>query len=62
MGQLPAAFDIFHDRISLNQKPHDRIQSAANGLIGCESRVWSRDGSLLAVGSSQLLCRPAPAP
>ena len=33
MGQLPAAFDIFHDRISLNQKPHDRIQSAANGLI-----------------------------
>jgi acyl-CoA thioesterase-2 len=37
-------------------------ESAANGLIGCESRVWSRDGSLLAVGSSQLLCRPAPAP
>ncbi len=34
--------------------------SAANGLIGCESRVWSRDGVLLAVGASQLLCRPAP--
>ena len=32
--------------------------SAANGLIGCESRVWSRDGTLLAVGASQLLCRP----
>lgn len=37
-------------------------QSAANGLIGCESRVWARDGALLAVGSSQLLCRPVPAP
>jgi acyl-CoA thioesterase-2 len=36
--------------------------SAANGLIGCESRVWSRDGALLAVGSSQLLCRPMPTP
>ena len=34
--------------------------SAANGLIGCESRVWSRDGALLAVGASQLLCRPWP--
>jgi acyl-CoA thioesterase II len=28
------------------------------GVIGCESRVWSRGGSLLAVGASQLLCRP----
>jgi acyl-CoA thioesterase len=36
--------------------------SAANGLIGCESRVWSRDGTLLAVGASQLLCRPWPRP
>jgi acyl-CoA thioesterase-2 len=36
--------------------------SAANGLIGCESRVWSRRGELLAHGSSQLLCRPAPRP
>lgn len=35
--------------------------SAANGLIGCESRVWSRDGALLAHGTSQLLCRPMPA-
>ena len=32
--------------------------SAAGGLIGCESRVWSRGGRLLAVGASQLLCRP----
>jgi acyl-CoA thioesterase-2 len=36
--------------------------SGANGLIGCEGRVWSRRGELLAVGASQLLCRPAPAP
>jgi acyl-CoA thioesterase II len=34
--------------------------SGAGGLIGCESRVWSRDGTLLAVGASQLLCRPGP--
>jgi acyl-CoA thioesterase-2 len=34
--------------------------SAANGLVGCESRVWSRGGSLVAHGTSQLLCRPAP--
>ena len=32
--------------------------SAAGGLIGCESRVWARGGALLAVGASQLLCRP----
>jgi acyl-CoA thioesterase-2 len=41
---------------------HATAESAANGLIGCESRVWSRDGALLAVGSSQLLCRPMPGP
>ncbi len=35
--------------------------SAAHGLVGCESRVWSRSGALLAHGASQLLCRPAPA-
>jgi acyl-CoA thioesterase-2 len=34
--------------------------SAANGLAGCEARVWSRDGALLAHGTSQLLFRPAP--
>jgi acyl-CoA thioesterase II len=32
--------------------------SAHAGLIGCESRVWARTGELLAVGASQLLCRP----
>jgi acyl-CoA thioesterase-2 len=37
-------------------------ESAANGLVGCASRVWARDGTLLAVGTSQLLCRPMPSP
>jgi acyl-CoA thioesterase-2 len=32
--------------------------SASGGLIACESRVWARTGALLAVGASQLLCRP----
>jgi acyl-CoA thioesterase-2 len=32
--------------------------SASAGLVACESRVWSRDGTLLAVGAGQLLCRP----
>lgn len=36
--------------------------SSANGVVGGDARVWARDGSLLAVGSSQLLCRPAPPP
>jgi acyl-CoA thioesterase-2 len=34
--------------------------SASAGLIACESRVWSRDRTLLAVGAGQLLCRPTP--
>jgi acyl-CoA thioesterase len=34
--------------------------TASRGLIGCESRVWTRDGGLAASGISQLLCRPAP--
>jgi len=32
--------------------------SASGGLIACEGRIWSRDGTLLAVAASQLLCRP----
>jgi acyl-CoA thioesterase II len=32
--------------------------SASGGLVACESRIWSRGGTLLAVGASQLLCRP----
>jgi acyl-CoA thioesterase II len=36
--------------------------SASAGVIGCEGRVWARDGALLAMGTSQLLCRPMPAP
>jgi acyl-CoA thioesterase-2 len=35
--------------------------SAAGGILGGDGRVWAKDGTLLAVGSSQLLCRPAPA-
>jgi acyl-CoA thioesterase len=34
--------------------------SATGGLIGCESRVWTRAGALVAHGTSQLLCRPMP--
>lgn len=34
--------------------------SAGGGVIGGDGRVWARDGTLLAVGASQLLCRPAP--
>jgi acyl-CoA thioesterase len=33
--------------------------SANAGIVACESRVWARTGELLAVGASQLLCRPA---
>jgi acyl-CoA thioesterase II len=36
-----------------------RSTSASGGIVGGEGRVWSRDGTLLAVGASQLLCRPA---
>ena len=32
--------------------------SASGGLVACESRVWARGGTLLAVGAGQLLCRP----
>ena len=32
--------------------------SANAGVIGCEAKVWARDGALLAMGTSQLLCRP----
>ena len=33
---------------------------AADGLIGFTSRVWSRDGRLLASGGGQTLCRRVP--
>jgi acyl-CoA thioesterase II len=36
--------------------------SANAGVVGCEGKVWARDGALLAMGTSQLLCRPIPAP
>jgi acyl-CoA thioesterase II len=31
---------------------------AGDGLVGGQSRVWSEDGSLLASGGQQMLCRP----
>lgn len=34
--------------------------SANVGVVGCEGKVWARDGALLAMGTSQLLCRPVP--
>jgi acyl-CoA thioesterase-2 len=37
-----------------------RAESAADGLIGCDAKVWAADGTLVAVGASQLLCRPWP--
>jgi acyl-CoA thioesterase len=33
---------------------------AADGLIGCVSRIWGEDGRLLATGTSKHLCRPNP--
>jgi acyl-CoA thioesterase len=35
-----------------------RSPSARDGLIGGTSAVWSREGSLLATGGQQMLCRP----
>ena len=32
---------------------------ATNGLIGARGEIWSRDGALVALGGSTLLCRPA---
>lgn len=37
-----------------------RAELAAEGLIGTTGSVWSRDGRLIAAGSSQLFCRPRP--
>lgn len=34
--------------------------SGGGGVINGDARVWARDGTLLAVGASSLLCRPAP--
>jgi acyl-CoA thioesterase II len=38
-----------------------RADVATEGLIGFHDRVWDEDGRLIASGSGQLLCRPAPA-
>jgi len=33
---------------------------AGDGIVGCNGRVWTRDGRLLATGTSTLICRPNP--
>jgi len=33
-----------------------------DGVAGCNGRVWSREGRLLASGTANLICRPAPPP
>lgn len=39
-----------------------RSPSAAEGLVGSHQCVWDEGGTLLASGTSQLLCRPVPKP
>jgi acyl-CoA thioesterase len=36
------------------------VPLAADGLLGCTSRLWTRDGRLLATGTSKHVCRPNP--
>ena len=36
------------------------VPIAAEGLVGCVSRIWTRDGRLLATGASKHSCRPNP--
>jgi acyl-CoA thioesterase len=36
------------------------VPLAADGLVGCVSRLWSEDWQLLATGTSKHLCRPNP--
>lgn len=39
-----------------------RSPVAAGGLVSGTAAVWDRDGTLLASGGQQMLCRPMPAP
>lgn len=36
------------------------VPIAAEGVLGCTSRLWTRDGRLLATGVSKHVCRPNP--
>ena len=36
------------------------VPLARDGLVGCVSRLWTRDGRLLATGASKHTCRPNP--
>lgn len=39
---------------------HGVVPQAADGLVGCVSRLWTTDGRLLATGASKHSCRPNP--
>lgn len=36
------------------------VPIAADGLVGCNARLWTPDGRLLASGTSKHTCRPNP--
>jgi acyl-CoA thioesterase len=36
------------------------VPLAVDGMVGCDSRLWTEDGRLLAIGTSMHLCRPNP--
>ena len=36
------------------------VPLAADGMVGCVSRLWTEDGRLLATGTSKHVCRPNP--
>jgi acyl-CoA thioesterase len=36
------------------------VPLAVDGLVGCNSRLWTADGRLLATGTSKHVCRPNP--
>jgi acyl-CoA thioesterase II len=39
---------------------HGNVPQAADGVLGCISRLWTKDGRLLATGASKHTCRPNP--
>jgi len=36
------------------------VPLANDGIVGCVSRIWSEDGTLLSTGTSKHVCRPNP--
>jgi acyl-CoA thioesterase II len=53
---------IFHDRAAEHEwlLCDSRAPVGRDGLVGCDGRVWSPAGKLIASGSSCLFCRPNP--